>query len=79
MCSSNLFFVFGCAFLLFLTCAGLRVLQSFKMDPGVESEVEVSSCDGEGEFSVFRIFLKNCCIMLYEMLDSFGHPSIKHN
>ena len=28
------------------------------MDFGEESEVKVSSRDGEGEFSVFRIFLK---------------------
>ena len=34
------------------------------MDFGEESEVEVSSRDGEGEFSVFRIFLKKRCIRL---------------
>ena len=51
-------FVFGCPFLLFLICARLQVLQSFKMDSDEESEVEVSSRDGEGEFSVFRTFLK---------------------
>ena len=66
------------SFLLFLVSAHLLVLQSFKMDFGEESEVEVSSCDGEGEFSVFRIFLKKCCIVLYEMLHSFDHPSVKH-
>ena len=49
------------------------------MDFGEESEVEVSSRDGEGEFGVFRIFLKKCCIVLYEMLQSFGHPSVKHD
>ena len=47
------------------------------MDSGEELEVEMSSCDGEGEFSVFRIFLKKCCIELYEMLHSFGHSSVK--
>ena len=67
---------FGCAFKMFLTCARLLVLQSFS---GEESEVEVSSRDGEGEFSVFRIFLKKCCIVLQEMLHSFGHPSVKHD
>ena len=36
------------------------------MDFGDESEEEVSSRDGEGEFGVFRIFLKKCCIVLYE-------------
>ena len=35
-------------FLLFLICACSLVLQSFKMDFGEESEVEVSSHDGEG-------------------------------
>ena len=49
------------------------------MDFGEESEVEVSSRDGEGDFSVFRMFLKKCCIVLYEMLHSFGHPSVKHD
>ena len=49
------------------------------MDFGEESEVEVSSRDSEGEFSVFRIFLKKCCIVLYETLHSFGHPSVKHD
>ena len=49
------------------------------MDSGEELEVKVSSCDGKGESSVFRIFLKKCCIVLYEMLHSFGHPSIEHN
>ena len=49
------------------------------MDIGEESEVEVSSRDDEEEFSVFRIFLKKCCIVLYEMLHSFGHPSVKHD
>ena len=49
------------------------------MDSGEESEVEVSFRDGEGEFSVFRIFLKKCCIVLYEMLHSFGHPFVKHD
>ena len=41
------------------------------MDFGEESEAKVSSRDGEGEFSAFRIFLKNviscctkCCIRL---------------
>ena len=48
-------------------CARLLVLQSFKMDSGEELEVEVLPCDGEGEFSVFRIFLKKCCIVLYEI------------
>ena len=33
--------------------------------------------DGEGEFSVFRIFLKECCIVLYEMLRSFCHILLK--
>ena len=66
-------------FLLFLICARLLVLKSFKMDFGEESEVEVSSRNGEGEFNVFRIFLKKCCIVLYEMLHSFGHPSAKHD
>ena len=70
-------FAFGCAFLVFLTCARLLVLQSFKMDSGKESEVEVSSRDREEEFSVFRIFLKKCCIVLYEVLHSFGHASVK--
>ena len=42
----------------------------FKMDSGDESEVEVSSRNGEGEFNVFRIFSKNCCIVWH----SFGHP-----
>ena len=72
-------FVLGCPFLPFLICVRLLVLQSFKMDFGEESEVEVSSRDGEGEFGVFRIFLKKCCIVLYEMLHSFGHPSVKHD
>ena len=49
------------------------------MDFGEESAVEVSSRDGEGECSVFRIFLKKCCIVSYEMLHSFGHPSVKHD
>ena len=44
------------------------------MDFGEESDVEVSSRDSEGEFSVVRIFLKKCCIVLYETLHSFGHP-----
>ena len=35
------------------------------MDSDEESEVEVSSRDGEGEFSVFRIFLKE---MLYRVV-----------
>ena len=70
---------FGCAFLLFLTCARLLVLQSFKMYSSKESETTVSSRDDEGESSVFRIFLKKCCIALYEMLHSFGHPSVKHD
>ena len=70
LCSWN--FRLWLSFLLFLICARLLVLQSFKMDFGEESEVKVSSCDGEGEFSVFRIFLKKCCIELYEMLHSFG-------
>ena len=26
--------------------------------------------------SVLRIFLKKCCIVLYEMLHSFGYPSV---
>ena len=60
---------------MFLTCVRLLVLQY----SGEESEVEASFCDGEGEFSVFRIFLKKCCIVLYEMLHSFGHPSVKHD
>ena len=54
-------------FLLFLICARLLVLQSFEMDFGEESGVEVSSLDGEGEFSVFRIFLKKYCIVLDEI------------
>ena len=54
-------------------------LQCFKMDFGEESEVEVSARDSQGEFSVFRIFLKKCCIVLYEMLHAFGHPSVKHD
>ena len=54
------------------------------MDAGEESEVEVSSRDGEGEFSgelpkKRQIFLKKCCIVLYKMLHSFGHPSVKHD
>ena len=49
------------------------------MDSDEESEVEVSSRDGEGEFSVFRIFLKKCCIVLYEMMHSFGHHSVKQD
>ena len=53
----------------------LLVLQS----SGEKSEVEGSFCDGEGEFSVFRVFLKKCCILLYEMLHSFGHPSVKQD
>ena len=53
----------------------LLVLQS----SGEKSEVEGSFCDGEGEFSVFRVFLKKCCIVLYEMLHSFGHPSVKQD
>ena len=36
---------------MFLTCARLLVLQSFKTNSGKESEVEVSSRYGEGEFS----------------------------
>ena len=62
-------------FLMFLTCVRLLVLQS----SDEESEVEGSFCDGEGEFSLFRIFLKKCCIVLYEMLHSLGHPSVKHD
>ena len=58
-------FVYGCLFLLFLICARLLVLQFFKMDSDEESEVEVSSRNGEGEFSVFRIFLKE---MLYRVV-----------
>ena len=58
-------------FLMFLTCVRLLVLQS----SDEESEVEGSFCDGEGEFSLFRIFLKKCCIVLYEVLHSFGHPT----
>ena len=72
-------FALGCAFLLFLTCARLLVLQSFKMDSGEESEATVSSRDDEGESGVFRIFLKKCWVVLYEMLHSFGHPSVKHD
>ena len=72
-------FFANCLFLLFLVSARLLVLQSFKMDFGEESEVKVSSRDGEGEFRVFRIFLKKCSIVLYEMLHSFGHPSVKHD
>ena len=67
------------SFLTVLVSARLLVSQCFKMDFGEESEVEVSSRDSEGEFSVFRIFLKKCCIVLYEMLHSFGHPSVKHD
>ena len=70
-------------FLMFLTCVRLLVLQSFTsftiFSSDEESEVEGSFCDGEGEFSLFRIFLKECCIVLYEMLHSFGHPSVKHD
>ena len=43
------------------------------MDSGEESEVEMSSRDGEEEF------LKKCCIVLYEMLHSFGHPSVERD
>ena len=50
-------FAFDCAFLLFLTCSRLLILQSFKMDSGEESEVEVSSHDGEGEFNIFEEML----------------------
>ena len=53
----------------------LLVLQS----SDEESEVEGPFCDAEGEFSLFRIFLKKCCIVLYEMLHSFGHPFVKHD
>ena len=87
------------------------------MDSGEESEVEVSSRDGEGEFSgkllkkrgrftipendeseederiaaermkrLFskkleskKIFLKTYSIVLYEMLHSFGDPSLEHD
>ena len=62
-------------FLMFLTCVRLLVLQS----SDEESEVEGSFCDGGGEFSLFRIFLKKCCIVFYEMLHSFGEPSVKHD
>ena len=62
--------------LLFLICARL---QSFQMDFGEKSKVEVSSYDGEREIGVFRIFLKNCCIVLYAMLHSFDHASVKHD
>ena len=73
-------FSFGCAFKIILACTRLPHLQSFKMDSGEESEVEVSSRDGEGEFKVFGIFFfKKCCIVLYEMLHSFGQPSVKHD
>ena len=65
----------GCAFLMFLTCVRLLVLQS----SGEDSEVEGSFCDDDGEFSVFRIFLKKCCIVLYKMLHSFDHLSVKHD
>ena len=69
---------------MFLTCVRLPVLRSFTtilvlQSSGEESEVEGSFCDGEGEFSIFRTFLKKCCIVLYEMLHSFGHPSVKHD
>ena len=56
----------------------MQGFQSFKMDSREESELEVSSRDGEEEFGVFRMFLKKC-IVLYEMLHSFGHPSVKHD
>ena len=48
------------------------------MDSGGESEVEVgvSSRDGEGKFITY---LKKCCIVLYDKLHSFGHPSVKHD
>ena len=76
-------FVSGCPFLLFLICARLLILQSFKMDFGEESEVEMpvemSPRDVEVEHSVFRIFLKKCCVVLYEMLHSFDHSSVKHD
>ena len=60
---------------MFLTCIRLLVLQSC----GEESEVEGSFCDGEGEFSVFRLFLKKRCIVSYAMFHSFGHLSVKHD
>ena len=41
------------------------VLQSFEMDSGEESEVEMSSSDGEGELSLFIIFPKK---MLYSVV-----------
>ena len=47
------------------------------MDSGEESEVEGSSRDGEGKHG--QIFLKKCCIVLYEMLHSIGHPSFKRD
>ena len=47
------------------------------MDSGEESEAEVSSRDGEGESSVFRTFLKKCCMVSYEMLHSFSF--VKHD
>ena len=72
-------FVFGCPFLLCLICARLAVLQSFKMDCGEVSEVEMSPRDCEEEFSAVGIFLKKCCIVLYEILHSFVHPSVKHD
>ena len=53
----------------------LLVLQS----SGEESEVEGSFCKGEGEFSIFRRFLKKCCFVWYERSHSFGHPSVKHD
>ena len=30
-------------------------------------------------YSHGQIFFKKCCIVLYEMLHSFGHPSVKHD
>ena len=30
-------------------------------------------------YSREEIFLKKCCVVLYEMLHSFGHPSVKHD
>ena len=30
-------------------------------------------------YSRGQVFLKKCCFVLYEMLPSFGHPSVKHD
>ena len=60
----------------------MLVLQSFKMDSGEKSEVEVSSPDGEEERNETKIranIYEECCIVLYEMLHSLGHPSVKHD